>query len=340
MLVCSLPAQDDYKFGVRSNLVFLPTRVETRKGETIYGLTSDQFVVEDNGVRQSIRVDEPDSSGLSLVVVIQCSMSAPEEFSKLKGLGAMIEAIAGGAAHEVAVVSFGEQPYILSDFSRHSEPVRTALARLKPCGEYHAASIDAVSFAINMLKHRANHNRRAIVLVSETRDHGSRAKLNDVVAELGVTDTVIYSVAFSPTRDQFIDGFRQSPEPVDPPPLPPKPTPQSDASPPDPNYVDHAPLFSWPPEFLLLVNALRRNAASGLASLSGGEYINFTTQKGFDNALARISNQIHNYYLLSFQPPSADASPAVHNLRVRIPDHPEAVIQTRKSYWSGVGSER
>ena len=29
---------DDYKFSVRSNLVLLPTRVQSKTGETIYGL--------------------------------------------------------------------------------------------------------------------------------------------------------------------------------------------------------------------------------------------------------------------------------------------------------------
>jgi hypothetical protein len=35
-------------FTVRSNLVFLPTLVQSKKGETIYGLKPDQFIVEDN----------------------------------------------------------------------------------------------------------------------------------------------------------------------------------------------------------------------------------------------------------------------------------------------------
>jgi hypothetical protein len=89
------------------------------------------------------------------------------------------------------------------------------------------------------------------------------------------------------------------------------------------------------PQLLLIVNALRRNAPSDLASLSGGEYINFTTRKGFEDGLQRIANQIHNYYLLSFQPPSNQPL-SLHALRVRVADHPEAVVQTRKTYWSGI----
>ncbi len=334
------PSAAENKFTVRSNLVFLPTRVQTKKGETIYGLKPEDFIVEDNGVRQSVHVDEdPDVSGLSLVVVVQCGRSSPAEFSKLKGLRAMIDKIAGAAPHEVAIISYGEGPYVLGDFSRSSGAVRLALSRLKPCGEYYAASIDAVYYAMNMLKRRQNHYRRAILLIGETRDHGSRSKLNEVVGELGVTDTTIYTVAFAAAKDEVIEELRH---PVGPPTefvFPPPPSsPEADASPPAPPgpiFKEHTPLVELPPQLMLAINALRQNSASELASLSGGEYQKFTTQQGFEQGLQRISDQLHNYYLLSFAPPSGPAW-GFHTLRVRIADRPDAVVQTRRSYWAGI----
>ena len=85
----------------------------------------------------------------------------------------------------------------------------------------------------------------------------------------------------------------------------------------------------------MAMNALRRNTASQLASLSGGEYMRFTTQRSLEDDLQRISNRIHNYYLLSFRPPSVPTL-GLHTLRVRVPDYPDAFIQTRKNYWSGI----
>jgi len=188
-------------FTSRSNLVLLPTRVQDKRGEAIYGLRAEQFIVEDNGARQSVQVDEEpdeerDAAGLSLVVAVQCGRSAPAEFAKLKGLAAMVDAIVGEAPHEVALIGYGQTPYLLGDFSSKPDAFRFALSRLKPCGDYHAAAIDAVEYAIGMLKRSLEHNRRAILLIGETRDHGSSTKLNDVVSELGINDTVIYSVAF------------------------------------------------------------------------------------------------------------------------------------------------
>jgi len=327
-------------------LVFLPTRVETKKGKTIYGLKAEQFIVEDNGIRQSVEVDEdPESQGLSLVVAVECSRSAPAEFGKLKGLSAMIDEMAGDAPHEIAVLAYGERPYVLDNFSSNPEAVPWALSKLKPCGDYRAASIDAVSFAIHILRRRHNHYRRAILLISETRDHGSRANLAEVVAELGVTDTVIYSIAFSPGRDDFIRDLRndygelQAPVFAAPPsssgPPPGADSDSSSAAATEPLGTEPPPVWDLPPEVQLIANALRPNAASQLARLSGGKYINFRTQRGFERGLQRIASQIHDYYVLSFKPSGGPAM-SLHTLRVRVAGYPDAVIQTRKSYWSGI----
>jgi VWFA-related protein len=336
-LICAdLGGQSDSaspKFTVRSELVFLPTRVQDKQGKAIYGLTAKQFMVDDNGERQAVEVDqEPATTGLSLVVVVQCSRSAPYEFVRIRGLGAMIDAVVGSVPHEVAILAYGEGPYLLGDFSSSADAERLALSKLKPCGLYHASTIDAVYYGINMLRRRQNHYRRAILLVSEMRDHGSKSKLEDVVTQLGINDTVIYSVAFFPALDEQIRGA-DPPDPVSLP-APPK-TDSAEQQTPEPWYIDHPPRVMWPPPLLMAVNALRANAASELASLSGGEYFRFASQKSFERILDRIANEIHNYYLLRFKPPDVPLL-TLHHLRVRIYGRPDAVIQTRKTYWSGI----
>src|SRR5580698_5005897 len=87
------PGNDQsYTLRTQSNIVLVPTTVQTKHGEIIYALKPEQFVVEDNGVPQTIHLDEDtDSLGLSLVVVVQCSRSAGWEFAKFDGLPAMID---------------------------------------------------------------------------------------------------------------------------------------------------------------------------------------------------------------------------------------------------------
>lgn len=303
-------SQAPYTLRTESNVVLIPTTVQTKHGEVIYGLKANQFVVEDNGIPQTIRLDEDtDALGLSLAVVVQCSRAALMEYPKFAGLPAMIDGLAGGAPREVAVVKYGGLPVTLSEFSSDPDTIQQALSQLQPCDDDpEASTLDAVAFATRLLQARNNHYRHAILLIGETRDHGSDAKPAQIIAELGRTNTVVDAVSFNPGKTEIVNDL-------------------------------HYGGGSGPIGLLIMaVQALRRNVPKTLASLSGGEYINFTTQKGFDQGLGRLSNHLHNYYLLSFQPHSADGAPlpsGLHALRVKIPDYPDARLHFRESYFSG-----
>ena len=95
------------------------------------------------------------------------------------------------------------------------------------------------------------------------------------------------------------------------------------------------------PLVVMAVEATRKNAPKEFAGLSGGEYINFTTQRGFDRSLSTLSNPVHNYYLLSFVPKfpsdaagSQAATPGLHRLSVKTPDYPSVTVRHRESYWA------
>ncbi|RXH57030.1 VWA domain-containing protein [Granulicella sibirica] len=299
--------QAGYTLRTESNVVLLPTQVQTKHGDMLYELKPEQFVVEDSGVKQAIHLDEDtDALGLSLVVVVQCSRSAVMEFAKLQGLGTMIDEITGEAPREVALISYGSEPELLGKFSRNPDSLQRALNDLEPCDDDSgAATMDAVSYATKLLEKRNNHYRHAILLISETRDHGSKERPEKVIASLGRTNTVVDSVAFSPARNEMAGS------------------------------LFHGQMGPGPIGLLVAaVQAIRKNVSKELAGLSGGEYVNFTSQKEFDAGLHQLSNHIHNYYLLSFQSAS-DAATGLHRLSVKIPDYPDAKIRTRESYWAG-----
>jgi len=139
-----------------------------------------------------------------------------------------------------------------------------------------------------MLNRSRNHYRRAILLVSETRDHGSKAKLDEVVAELGTTDTVIYSVAFSPAKNDMLDSMKHAVTPT-------KRRSQS---------RNRKNLLRWKTtsrdgrsraaaqDELASATAADRERAEGemrhrrLLRFRVATYMNFTTQKGFERQLA------------------------------------------------------
>ncbi|MFZ0277737.1 MAG: hypothetical protein WA254_20870 [Candidatus Sulfotelmatobacter sp.] len=56
LAAASVPAQDTIH--TRSNVVIVPALVKNAKGEAVYGLGAKDFVVEDDGVEQAVRLDE------------------------------------------------------------------------------------------------------------------------------------------------------------------------------------------------------------------------------------------------------------------------------------------
>ncbi|MBS1815206.1 MAG: VWA domain-containing protein [Acidobacteria bacterium] len=301
------PAPDQeqpYTIQANAKIVQVPTTVEV-KGQVLYGLKADQFRVEDNGVPQQIKLDEDsDAQGLSLVVLLQCSRSAIAEYSKLEALPGMIESLVGGAPREIALVRYGSHPELVQPFSRNLDEVNAAMARMGPCDDDKAATIDAVSYAASILANRRDRFRRAVLLISETRDHGSTVKEERVIEQLGRTNTVVNAIAFSPIKSEVVDDWHSG--------------------------------GGFNPLKLLFaaVQALRQNAPKTISRLSGGQYFNFTTKKGFEESVQLLSNRVHNYYLLSFVVPN-DATDGLHEITVSVPEYPNAKIRARRTYWVG-----
>ncbi len=297
-----------YQLQTGTSLILVPATVDI-KGQIVYSLKPDQFTLTDDGAPRRFRLEQDaDTLGLSLVVVVQCSRSALVEYGKIEQLPTMIESLTGAAPHEVALVRYGAHPQLVQPFTRKTEKVNAAMSGMGPCEDGNAATMDALSYAAAILENRDPRSRRAILLISETRDHGSAVKEADLIAQLGRNNIVVDSFAFSPYRDDMKDQLKPG----------------------------HGQGLLGNAVGLLMaaVNALKDNVPKTVARLSGGEYDNFGTKRGFEDGVGRLTNRIHNYYLLSFTVPGG-ATPGLHELKVTVPEYPEATIRARRTYWVG-----
>jgi len=72
--------------------VLVPTLVEKRGGSIVYGLKASDFVLEDNGVPQKIRVqEEMDTAPVALVVAVEEGGASVLEFDKLAKMGPLLD---------------------------------------------------------------------------------------------------------------------------------------------------------------------------------------------------------------------------------------------------------
>jgi VWFA-related protein len=291
----------------QTTVVIAPTLVKDAKGKLIFGLHAGDFTIEDDGVPQTVQLDELDLQPVSLVVALQCGGAAVNEFERMQGLGAMINPLLDQGNTEVAIVKFDSHVELATDFTRDEKAIRGELRRLRR-GDGGAAILDAVNYSVSLLNQTPNDRLRMLLLISETRDHGSAVPLANVATAMAGSDIVTYALAFSPALSQVLDDVRGK----------------------NPGKSNNADILA---PILMGVQGMRKNIPKAIATMTGGQYELFKSGKGFDLRMNQFDNDLYNRYLLSFQP--SDPHPGLHKVEVRLnnPRKHTAII-ARNSYWA------
>jgi VWFA-related protein len=285
--------------------VLVPTLVEKKDGDVVYGLRANDFVVEDNGVAQKIRVqEEMDTAPVALVVAFENGGVSELEFDKLAKLGPLLDLFLSDHRSQVALMGFDSDQQLIQDFTGDSEKVNDALKRLQP-GDGGAAILDTVSAAVDLLKTQPKEFRRVLLLISEERDHGStHIKPAELVQKIGGSEVLVLSVSFSPMRAELAHDVKDSGD----------------------NRTT-----GMLPALLAIIQGFRKNIAKEVAQMSGGEYLTFTGDKRFQEQVMRAARHARNRYLITFSP--SDATPGLHSLRVRTAEDYGAKVVARANYW-------
>ena len=316
LLAAMALAQEQPTFRTQSNVVLVPALVRDKSGEVVYGLEAKDFVIEDDGVVQTVHLDEAaESEPVSLVVAVQCGRRADFELPRMHGLSAMLQPVLAQPDSKIAVVSFDSEVHGIENFTGNESLITGALNSLQP-GDGGAVVLDAVNYSVKMLNGVPQDRKRVLLLISETRDHGSHsAKIEDVIKAIGDSNVVVYTLAFSPSKSNVLDTLKGNNNPD----LHPEQTEIHDS----PDLL--APL-------VLAAQAMRKNTAKAIALQSGGEYQMFDSAKGFDARLNNFENHLHSRYLLSFQP--SRPRPGLHQLTVRLKEPGGETVLARTSYWA------
>jgi VWFA-related protein len=350
--VPSSPLQAPPSLRTQSNVVLVPALVKNDKGELVFTLKADDFRVTDDGIEQSLKLDEDmDSQPLALVVVVESGGAGKEKLASYSNLSGVLAAVVGGVPHHVAVVAFDSAPSLVQDFSPEVDAAGEALNNLDP-GDKGAAILDALQFSVDLLRKQPPKYRRAILLISETIDRGSETKIEEALHSISDTNTAIYSLGFSSgkadaahyayhelpvhkTDGGFAIGSNAYPGPPhgcmgkDP---DPDATQNKGAQAFDCLGLLAPPLALAKMAAIRAVDGLQRNVPETVANLTGGEYFKFENSRSLVRDLISISNHVPNRYVLSFQPQSPHSG--FHAIELKLKDRPGLRIEARSGYWA------
>ncbi|QHN05019.1 hypothetical protein FTO74_17905 [Granulicella sp. WH15] len=305
-----------------TDLVVVPALVRESSGDLVQTLQASDFLLTDNGVPQTVALEDTEHQPLSLVVLMQTGASAPRQFPDYAKLGTMLTYLTANSPYQIAMVTFDSQPEYLWDFTPNIADLEDGFAKPDP-GDRKAAILDAVSSGIDLLRKQPPNRRRIIVLLSQTHDEGSLAHAEDIIKRLGENNITIECLTFSPEKAWLKDQFT-------------KPRHENPLYQLAPNYPPLQHTFNLDKPLGMALSAMREDTSSAIAMLSGGESFPFATKAELERQLSLLANHFAATSTLSFRPTSKQ--PGFHSLQLHIAGHPDLQVSARTSYWASDNS--
>ena len=314
-----------------------PVLVYDRDNNYIDGLQPFQFHLYDNGKEQNIKVDVT-YQPISLVVCLQANAHVDSILPQVRKIGNLIAPLIIGDQGEAALIAYDSRIRVLQDFTSDSEKITKAVKDLY-AGSSSNRMIDAVAEATRMLAHRPENRRRIILLIGETRDVSSEARLRETLIELQLKNVMFYAADMS----RLFSTLTAKPDPGRQNNLPPAMSPHLPSNvPATPTTVQQATGYgnAGRAEFIPAMVELfkdvkaifKDNPVEAFTKGTGGTELSFYRQRGLEEAVQRIGAELHSQYFVSYSPNNADEG-GFHEITVAVGSPGVKRVQTRPGYW-------
>jgi VWFA-related protein len=327
-------ASTDATFRARVTEVVAPTTILDKSGNYVSGLKPSEFRLFDNDRLQNIRVTET-FAPISLVVAIQANANVENILPTIQKMGTMLNSMVAGDGGDVAVLAFDHRLQLLQDFTSDPTKIQEAMQKIR-AGSSSSRMIDATIESARLLSKRPKDRRRVLLLVSESRDIASEGKPREALTALEMANVLVYVANISRLRSELTAKApppRPDPIPVTARPsipgVPQTPTAMANVTGMGGNSVQFGPIIT---EIFRATKAIFvDNPAEIFTKYTGGKERGFMTQRDLEHAMAEIGREIHNQYIITYNPSNKEEG-GFHNIRVEIARN-DLEVRTRPGYW-------
>ena len=324
------PVQDGRKVSVEVNLVTVYATVRDKKGKLVPDLNKDAFSVDEDGRAQEIAYFEKES-GLPLTLGLLVDTS----ISQRNVLGAERTASASFIDHmlrpeqdKAFVIHFDREVELLQDLTASRSKLQDALDLLQTPqmgsrrGGYGGGSgggaggggprqhhgsggtllYDAIYLASNEMMQKQQ-GRKAVIVLTDGVDNGSRETLDRAVESALRTDTIVYSILFEDEND-YGGIYRHG------------------------GYSRGGgrPQVSRPDG---------KKVLEKLSGETGGHMFEVTKKQSVDAIYAQIGEELRSQYSLGYTP-DHDSGPGYHKIHVAVDQKGSQkgmTVQAREGYY-------
>jgi len=339
LLCATLVGQEDLGVNivVDHREVVSPTVVRDKSGKIVNGLEAKDFVLYDNNIKQSLKL-ETEYSPISMVIAIQANASAEALLPVVKKIGPLVEGLLLGSGGEAALLKFDHRLMEIQSFTGDGRVMAKALEKVN-AGSSSARMIDAAAYAARMLRNRPKANRKVLLMITETRDMGSEGKLRDSLTALEFANATVYTI----NLNRAIGLLTQKMPVPRPDPFPAGSRPVPGGAPMTPTTTDgmtgyRSQTFNIIPVFEELAKQMKGlilpNPVEVLTRYTGGHEYSFLREKDMQQVMSDLGEELHSQYMLSYAPDAVTLSKGGwHEIRVGVVGRPSMKATTRDGYW-------
>lgn len=290
---------------VETELVPFEVAVTDKKGKPVRGLSADDFIVYEDGVRRKFDFFKPivksdESRPLSIVFALDVSGSVtPEELLNLRdAMRTFVRRLADYESN-FAVMTFGMRVKVVQSFTNKPEKLEKTFEKiLRDQDGLSTHAYDAVDYSVRFLNKkspptvRGKLPKRAVILITDGFPVGDTVKPQTVIERANDAETTVYSV--------ILPSFSRL-------------------------QKNQKPLLT-PLE------------ASGLIEKTGGRTF-YAREKNFEPLFKLLEEEITSSYVLAFYPTEREAQDGqFHNVRIETSEK-YTIKQNRLGYKIKSGEE-
>ena len=194
------PAEETIK--VSTLLVSVPTIVSDRNGRYVPNLTQQDFTVYQDGQRQNIEFFAATEEPINVALLVDTSQSTRGVLDDIKDSArSFIKLLT--PKDKAMIVSFDYATHILSPLTGDQGQLRHAVdaAEIPDRGMVGTTLRDAVYETVSQTFNGIK-GRKAIILLTDGKDAGSRTRSDQLLYSLQESDTLIYTVMFTTGNQQ------------------------------------------------------------------------------------------------------------------------------------------
>ena len=298
---------EGFKIGVAVDQVFLSVNARSLEGGFVKGLSQDDFRIYEEGVRQEIVNFYSEAVPVSVVLLIDISISTRESQGAIRR-AALQFARSLDEKDRVAIITFNDKPRLILNWTDDPAKVKSALERIYAKGKTVLHDALYVTFE-DLLKEVEG--KSAVILLTDGVDTASMVSFKEVLELAARSETMVYVV--STLEEYWASAIALRLE-----------------------LRARAQMIPHALSDKFIVKAKRM--LERLAYQTGGKVLDTKAFTSLTDVYAKMAEEIKNQYYVSYLPVNIIEDGKWRSIEVRI-IQPGVVVSTRPGYYAPLAAD-